>query len=104
MVTDTGNLAGGIRQGEVQPPVKVIDANIFRRNFLGNIRVYHPKAKVFKTKLQSCYDVTKVGLIIYIHHNLQVQELVQNVIKVIKQGHGHVAEIAMQSEAYNQTD
>ena len=47
------------------------DINIFRRHFQDNIISLYPKAKVWKAKLQTCTEPSKVVFIIYSAHTIQ---------------------------------
>ena len=58
--------------------------NAFIRHFQEKIKVFHPKAQVWKAKLQTFTDLSIVGFIMYIAHMLQVHHLIENVVTAIE--------------------
>ena len=61
------------------------DSNNFRRYFQEYLRAFTPRDEVWKAKLQSLPDLSKVGFIMYIANTLQINILVNNVLAMIKQ-------------------
>ena len=80
------------------------DTNISRRKLQENTKAFQSKDKVWRSKLQSCPDTSKVGFIIYSEHKTHVKEHFNNIIKVTKQENSHKMDIAIQSEADFQTE
>ena len=62
--------------------------NVFRIHFQEYKKVFHPKAPVCKSKLQTCPDPWKVGFIIYSAHTLQVHHLIENVLIATERENG----------------
>ena len=71
------------------------DTNYICKKIRDNIKLYNNKAQVWKAKLKSCTEPSKVGYIIYIANNIQVQELLHNMIRNIKQDKGKDTESAI---------
>ena len=70
---------------------------MFRRHFQDHIKVFHPKAQVWKSNLQTFPEPSKVGFIIYSAHMLQVHHLTKNVLKATER-ENKKTETAIQSE------
>ena len=68
------------------------DINSFRRHFQYHTKVFHPKAQVWKSKLQSCPEAPKLVFNIYSAHTLQVHHLIINVVKDIERENGSTIE------------
>ena len=74
------------------------DHNSLRINIQESLQAFHPKNQVWKAKLQTFPEPSKVGLIMYSANTLQVNLLVNNVLSVIKQEKDLDIEVAIQSE------
>ena len=74
-------------------------SNTFRRYFQESLKEFHPKAQVWKAKLKTFLDPSKVGFIICSANTLQVNLLVNNFLSVIKQEIGPDIEVEIQLEA-----
>ena len=74
------------------------DTNLSRRKFQESIRAFHPKAQLWKSKLQSCPEPSKVGFMTYRGNTFQVNLLINNVLSGIEQENGTVIEITIKSE------
>ena len=72
--------------------------------FQENIKDLHTKYQVWIEKLQSCPEKYNMGYIMYIAHNIQVQDIIRNVLKTIEQKNVHKVDIAIASEATFQTE
>ena len=80
------------------------NADILQRQFNDNVRAFHTKEKVWRSKLQPWLELDKVGFIMYIKLMLQVQKPVKTFFNIIKQDNFHGIEIAIQLEAALQTE
>ena len=65
---------------------------------------FHPKAQVWKSKLQSCPEPSKSVHIMYIAHTIQVNDLIKNLLEAIQAENGHNIETSIQAEAAFQTE
>ena len=80
------------------------DVNIFRRLFQGNLMAFHNKAQVWKSKLRSCSEPSRVGHVICCADNIHSNDLISNSLEVIKKENVPKIEIAIHQEAVFQTD
>ena len=62
------------------------------------------KEKVWKSKLQTCPEPSKVGYIIYSVHIPQVHDLAENLVTDIERENGETIETAFHSEVYFQNE
>ena len=72
------------------------DHNSPRRNIQESLQAFHPKNQVWKAKLQTFPEPSKVGFIVYSANTIQVNLLVKNVLSVIKQDKYIYIEVAIQ--------
>ena len=72
--------------------------NIFRTYLQENIMKFHTKAQVWKSKLQSWPEPSKVGYGIYCAKNTQMVDLIKNVLGVIEKENFHHIGIAVHLE------
>ena len=80
------------------------EVNSFRQLFQENLMDFHNKDQVWKLKLQSCPEPSRVGHGIYCANNIHSNDIVTHVLKVIEKKNGPKIEIAIHQEAVFQTD
>ena len=62
--------------------------NIFRMHLQENIMSFHLKVQVWKYKLQSFPDPSKVVYVMYCTNNIQIIDMITNILEVIEKGNG----------------
>ena len=80
------------------------DINTFRRHSQDHIKSFHLKAQVWKSKLQTFPEPSKVGSIMLSSHMLQVHHLVGNVVTAIERENGDTIETAIQYKSAFQNE
>ena len=80
------------------------DVNTYIRLIQENPMAFHRKAQVWKAKLQSCPEPSKIGHVMYGANNIQVSNLITKIIVFIERDRKCKIEIAVQLEASFQTD
>ena len=65
---------------------------------------FHNEAQVWKSKLKSCPETSRVGHVVYCANNIQSNDLIVNVPKVTEKEKGSKIEIYIHEKAAFQTD
>ena len=77
---------------------------MFRRLLKENIKAFHPKSQVWKARLRSSTEPSKVGNTMNSAHSIQVNDPTKNVLEVIQEENEHNKEIFIHAEAAFQID
>ena len=75
------------------------ETNTLHKHFQCNIIVWNPKDQFQKEKRKSSPKSSKVGYIMYITINIQVQELLHNMIRIINKDKDKETESTIKLEA-----
>ena len=59
------------------------DTNNFRRLPQENLKAFHNKAQVWKSKLQTCHEPENVGHAMYGSNNILAFDLISNILALV---------------------